>query len=258
MGNNGGSVEMKSGADYETAIINGNAELKHLNSTAGKQSAYMDAVFTISEDGVYTKVDSTSYAKTYTELYDGSKTAFDNEGKYTTPATTNNYGVYDVVNEKDVNTMTEAELGKTTGTMRLKDIVDIYVLGYGLINASATVNSVKVETYQKLDTSKYFHASNAPVESGYKPDGTSDNPIKIAYQQHLSLLRMFNYMNFEITKDINMYTGYNLALVDEAFTGTVNANGKKVNVISADKKSGTVATMFAYQPLAFDWLVVVG
>ena len=219
-------------------------------TTDGKESAFMDSVFTISVDGVYTKVNGGG--KTYTELYDGSNTAFNASGKYTTPVTSNAYGKYDVVSEK--NAFAEAN---TTGTMRLKDIVDIYVLGYGLSKTTATVEGATVNTYQKSNTSKYFHASGAPAESpAYKPDGTTDNPIKIAYQQHLSLLRMFNFMNFTVTNDITMYTGYNLALVDEAFTGKVNAGGKSINVRSAQSVEGTNAVMFAYQPESFTWLVV--
>ncbi|MBR2334206.1 MAG: hypothetical protein IKA59_02565, partial [Clostridia bacterium] len=119
------------------------------------------------------------------------------------------------------------------------------------------VNGASIDTFAKSNTSKYFHATGAPSESPtYKPDGTADNPIKIAYQQHLSLIRMFNYMNFELKDDITMYTGYELAQVDEAFTGTITANGKKINVRSAEVTSGGNAVMFAYQPQTFTWLIV--
>jgi hypothetical protein len=223
-------------------------------TTEGKESAFMDSVFTISVDGVYTKVNGGG--KTYTELYDGSETAFENDGIYKNPVTTDKYGKYDVVGEKNLPLSGDAQL-KTTGSMRLKDIVDIYVLGYGLSKTTITMDGNDIGTYQKSNTSKYFHASGAPTESpAYKPDGTADNPIKIAYQQHLSLLRMFNFMNFTVTNDITMYTGYNLALVDEAFTGTVKADGKSINVRSADKLEGANAVMFAYQPQSFTWLVI--
>ena len=220
----GSFAQMKSGSDY-TPI-----------STDGKQSAYMDAVFTINADGVYTRVAPTSYAKTYTELYNGSNTAFEKSGNdyIYSNAVGQAYGIYDVVGEK--NTMAGTN---TTGSMRLKDIVDIYVLGYGL--TKKTVG--EIDTFKKESTSKYFHAIDSDAnDDNYKPDGTEGNPIIIAYQQHLSLLRMFNYMNFELAGDIKMYTGYSLAIVDEAFTGTVDANGHEVNF-----RNGTAGQMFAYQ-----------
>ena len=247
----GSNLEMVDGITY-TPISTKTVDDNNVSS------AFMDAIFTINEEGVYTKVDGyqtayrNKYVKSYTALYDGSVSAFDNSGKYTTPVTTNNYGLYDVVSEKDVFAGTN-----TTGTRRLKDIVDIYVLGYGLTKTSATVNGASIDTFAKSNTSKYFHATGAPSESPtYKPDGTADNPIKIAYQQHLSLIRMFNYMNFELKDDITMYTGYELAQVDEAFTGTITANGKKINVRSAEVTSGGNAVMFAYQPQTFTWLIV--
>lgn len=247
----GSNLEMVDGITY-TPISTKTVDDNNVSS------AFMDAIFTINEEGVYTKVDGyqtayrNKYVKSYTALYDGSVSAFDNSGKYTTPVTTNNYGLYDVVSEKDVFAGTN-----TTGTRRLKDIVDIYVLGYGLTKTSATVNGAAIDTFAKSNTSKYFHATGAPSESPtYKPDGTADNPIKIAYQQHLSLIRIFNYMNFELKDDITMYTGYNLAQVDEAFTGTITANGKKINVRSAEITSGGNAVMFAYQPQTFTWLIV--
>ena len=247
----GSNLEMVDGITY-TPISTNTVDDNNVSS------AFMDAIFTINEEGIYTKVDGyqtayrNKYVKSYTALYDGSVSAFDNSGKYTTPVTTNNYGLYDVVSEKDVFAGTN-----TTGTRRLKDIVDIYVLGYGLTKTSATVNGAAIDTFAKSNTSKYFHATGAPSESPtYKPDGTADNPIKIAYQQHLSLIRMFNYMNFELKDDITMYTGYELAQVDEAFTGTITANGKKINVRSAEVTSGGNAVMFAYQPQTFTWLIV--
>jgi hypothetical protein len=245
-------IDWKAGTDYTPASADSNA--------TAVESAFMDAVFAISSENAYTKVATygtaykNKYVKTYDQLYAGSKTAFDGDSKYTTPVTVKNYGIYDVVAEKDVFAGVN-----TTGTMRLKDIVDIYVLGYGLTRTTATVNGASIDTFKKEATSKYFHASGVTESPAYKPDGTSSNPIKIAYQQHLSLIRMFNYMHFELSKDIKMYTGYELPVVDEAFTGTIQSNGHTVNVRSAELTApdeDKVAVWFVYQPLAFDWLII--
>ncbi|MBO5655300.1 MAG: hypothetical protein J6S32_04645, partial [Clostridia bacterium] len=219
-------------------------------------SAFMDAVFEIDADGDYTKVNGGG--KTYDELYNGSTTAFNGDGYYYGDTVTGGHGSYDVI--VGYNIMTGADndsVAKVRGSMRLVDIVDIYVLGYGTVKA----NYSDASTIQKLNTSKYFHATGAPgyaphSESGYKPNGTTNGRIKLSYQQHLSLLRMFNYMNFEVTRDIKMYTGYKLAVVNEAFIGSVTSNSHVVNVRSAEESSSGKATLFAYQPLAFDWLVI--
>ena len=78
-------------------------------------------------------------------------------------------------------------------SMRLRDIVDTYVLGYEL--TKTTVG--EIATYAKATTSKYVGTA----------DGTDDNRIGIAYQQHLNLVRMFNYMNFTLNRDVTVYTG---------------------------------------------------
>jgi hypothetical protein len=59
-----------------------------------------------------------------------------------------------------------------------------------------------------------------------------------------------------------MYTGYTLKVVDEAFTGSVNANGHFVNVRNeesskdfvSDADGTTYPQFFAYQNANFTWL----
>ncbi|MBO5982427.1 MAG: hypothetical protein J6Q06_00945, partial [Clostridia bacterium] len=227
-----------------TTIVEKDAENK--DATIDLNSEFMNAVFEIDTTGKLTQI-TNGGGISYDALYAGSTSSF--VGGIYGEANSVAYGTYDVVKEK--NAISGAN---NTGSMRLVDIVDIYVLGYGLID----VTQNEIETFKKLDTSKYFHASDTSAnDSNYMPNGTnSDNGrIKIAYQQHLSLLRMFNYMNFEVTRDIKMYTGYKLAVVNEAFIGSVTSKGHVVNVRSAEQSSSGKATMFI-QPLAFDWLVI--
>ena len=187
-----------------------------LNST-GKTSAYMDSVFEISADGTYTRI---AGGVSYDTLYDGSSTAYV-DGIYLN-AIEVSYGKYDMVGEKN------AIAGKnTTGSMRLRDIVDTYVLGYELSAYTSGTGDSAVATYRKSTTSKYVGTA----------DGTSDNRIGIAYQQHLNLIRMFNYMNFTLNRNVTMYTGYKLYMVDEAFTGTMTAGSYVINVRDASVKA---------------------
>jgi hypothetical protein len=208
----------------------------------GKTSAYMDSVFEIN-NGTYTRI---SGGVSYTELMKGSTSSFDGNRVYL-DALDVEYGKYDVVSEKN------AIAGKnTTGSMRLRDIVEVYVLGYELTAHNVGTGESAISTVKKSSTSKYVGTA----------DGTVGNEIKVAYQQHLSLIRMFNYMNFVITKDVTMYTGYTLKVVDEAFTGSVNANGHFVNVRNeesskdfvSDADGTTYPQFFAYQNANFTWL----
>ncbi|MBR7162676.1 MAG: hypothetical protein IKD35_01745, partial [Clostridia bacterium] len=256
-----GFVQTKDGKDYEPLSTVSDEE-NYVTS-----SAFMNAVFTINANNEYTRVAGYQtayrykYVKTYTDLYNGSMTAFKNQ--IYSDAVGQPYGLYDVVSEYNIAITAESKIN-TRGSMRLKDIVDIYVLGYGLTRTDVSVSDGKISSFKKETTSKYFHAiADEANNDGYKPDGTDGNPIKIAYQQHLSLLRMFNYMSFEIVGDIKMYTGYNLAVVDEAFTGKIDAKGHEVNF-----RNGTAGQMFVYQSnngadtgaeertITYDWVVV--
>ena len=229
-------------------LVDGNASYDQdgidyapLNSD-GKTSAYMNSVFEISADGTYTRI---AGGVSYDTLYDGSSTAYV-DGIYLN-AIEREYGTYDMVGEKN------AIAGKnTTGSMRLRDIVDTYVLGYELSAYTSGTGESAIATYRKSTTSKYVGTA----------DGTADNRIGIAYQQHLNLIRMFNYMNFTLNRDVTMYTGYKLYMVDEAFTGTIEANGHEVNVRSSesnkdfvdDEDDTTYPQFFAYQDVNFTWL----
>ena len=194
---------------------------------------YLDSVFEILPDGTYDLIEGGS---TYTVLYTGSNSILIN-GKYPTRNDSNvsEAGTYDVISKEDV-AGTET---RPRESMRLRDIVDTYVLGYEI----SMVKSDEIDTYQKATTSKYVGEAN----------GTTAKPINIAYQQHVNLIRMFNYMVFNLKRDITTYTGYTLAVVDEAFTGTVNDGGFKIKVhdvstyvaLTSDERAAYTANSFA-------------
>ena len=195
---------------------------------------YLDSVFEILPDGTYDLIEGGS---TYTELYTGSNSILIN-GKYPTRNDSSNVseaGTYDVISKEDV-AGTET---RSRESMRLRDIVDTYVLGYEI----SMVKSGEIDTYQKATTSKYVGEAN----------GTTAKPINIAYQQHVNLIRMFNYMVFNLKRDITTYTGYTLPVVDEAFTGTVNDGGYKIKVhdvstyvaLTPEEKAAYTANSFA-------------
>ncbi|MBQ9107461.1 MAG: InlB B-repeat-containing protein [Clostridia bacterium] len=245
-------------------LVDGNASYDQdgidyapLNST-GKTSAYMNSVFEISADGTYTRI---AGGVPYDTLYVGSTSIFIESGApggYVVYPTSDQKdskpesNTYDVINEYLAGSETNAR-----ESMRLRDIVDTYVLGYEL--TKTTVG--EIATYAKATTSKYVGEANG-VAYSTDPD-TKAKPINIAYQQHLNLIRMFNYMNFTLNKDVTMYTGYKLYMVDEAFTGTIESNGHEVNVRSSesnkdfvddDDDDTTYPQFFAYQDVNFTWL----
>ena len=209
-------------------------------SSEGKTSAYLDSVFTITAGGTYTRI---AGGVSYDTLYDGSKTAYV-DGIYLN-AIEREYGKYDMVGEKN------AIAGdNTTGSMRLRDIVDTYVLGYELSVYTSGTGESAIATYRKSTTSKYVGTA----------DGTDDNRIGIAYQQHLNLIRMFNYMNFTLNRNVTMYTGYKLYMVDEAFTGTMTAGSYVINVRDASVKAlyngSNYPVFFANQTAPYTWLKI--
>ena len=227
-------------------------------SSEGKTSAYLDSVFTITTDDTYTRI---AGGVSYDTLYVGSTSIFIESGApggYVVYPTSDQQGlltprnVYDVIVYNLNGNEAEYISGSTSNpreSMRLRDIVDTYVLGYEL--TKTTVG--EIITYAKATTSKYVGEAN----------GTTAKPINIAYQQHLNLIRMFNYMNFTLNRDVTMYTGYKLYMVDEAFTGTIEANEHEVNVRSSesnkdfeddDDDDTTYPQFFAYKDVNFTWL----
>ena len=214
-----------------------------LNSD-GKTSAYMNSVFEISADGTYTRI---AGGVSYDTLYDGSNSIYIENGEYVVYPTSDQkdskpeLNTYDVINEYLAGSETNAR-----ESMRLRDIVDTYVLGYEL--TKTTVG--EIITYAKSTTSKYVGTA----------DGTADNRIGIAYQQHLNLIRMFNYMNFTLNRNVTMYTGYKLYMVDEAFTGTMTAGSYVINVRDASVKAldngSNYPVFFANQTAPYTWLKI--
>ena len=205
----------------------------------------MNTIFEIN-DGNYNRI---AGGVDYTALYNGSTSIF-LAGVYPESgqsASKPNRGIYDVISVEKL----ASNQDKPRESMRLCDIVDVYVLGYELSNTKVD----DIDTHRKASTSKYV--GNAK--------GTTDSAIKVSYQQHLNLLRMFNFMNFDLTKDVTMYTGYELPVIDKAFTGSVNANEHTVNVRSAkgmadfvvdDGDASTHPQFFKHQSENFAWATI--
>ena len=215
------------------------------SNSDGVTSAYMNTIFEIN-DGNYNRI---AGGVDYTTLYNGSTSIFI-AGVYPESgqsASKPDRDIYDVISVEKL----ASNQDKPRESMRLCDIVDVYVLGYELSNTKVD----DIDTHRKASTSKYV---------GNKK-GTTESAIKVSYQQHLNLLRMFNFMKFDLTKDVTMYTGYELPVIDKAFTGSVNANGHTVNVRSAkgmadfvadDGDTSTHPQFFKHQSENFAWATI--
>ena len=215
------------------------------SNSDGVTSAYMNTIFEIN-DGNYNRI---AGGVDYTTLYNRSTSIYI-AGVYPESgqsASKPDRDIYDVISVEKL----ASNQDKPRESMRLCDIVDVYVLGYELSNTKVG----DIDTHRKASTSKYV--GNAK--------GTTDSAIKVSYQQHLNLLRMFNFMNFDLTKDVTMYTGYELPVIDKAFTGSVNANEHTVNVRSAkgmadfvvdDGDTSTHPQFFKHQSENFAWATI--
>ncbi len=167
-----------------------------------------NAIYGVNNDTYVAKSNTYGTAKSYDDLYNGSKSNYNN-GVMGESATTK--GSYDVVTDRQPMVGANESGIAPRESMRLGDIIDTYVLKYEISQADITIGGKTVQTYKKADSSAYVG----------RADGTTVNRIGIVHQQHLSLISMFNYMNFELKKDITMYTGYVLKPSPEAFIGTV-------------------------------------
>ncbi len=145
-------------------------------------------------------------------------------------------GDYDVLADVRLTRMDGEELSKTNRheSMRLADIIDIYLLMYAKTEQMFEVEGVNVEVFGKTSDSWLVGTAK----------GTDSAPVKIVNQQGVALLRELRFATFSLENSVNMYLTYTLQTARGAFFGKVIAGGgKAVYIASWDG----VQKMFEYE-----------
>lgn len=140
-------------------------------------------------------------SKTFNELMSGSVTGYGTQNKYYyTGESAPTKGTFDVLDDVQLTALsaigTQAE-ENARQSMRLRDIVSVYLMMYSLSKTTGTLtseNTFNVNVYA-LSSSSWLVGS---------ADGTQSNPIAIANKQNVSLLRQLPFATFTLKANISI------------------------------------------------------
>lgn len=177
-------------------------------------------------------------AKTYDELMSGSVSGYGTTNKYYHESETSvTKGEYDVLDDVVLTKISVDNKENARQSMRLADIVKVYLLMYSLNETQATDSG-------NLNGANVYAISTSSWLVG-TADGTSENAISIANKQNVSLLRELRFASFTLKANVSIEIA---STFSGAFYGSVNAGAYK---ITCDK-----AMFEAYANDASAWLSV--
>lgn len=177
-------------------------------------------------------------AKTYDELMSGSVSGYGTTNKYYHESETSvTKGEYDVLGDVVLTKISVDNKENARQSMRLADIVKVYLLMYSLNETQATDSG-------NLNGANVYAISTSSWLIG-TADGTSQNAIFIANKQNVSLLRELRFASFTLKANVSIEIA---STFSGAFYGSVNAGAYK---ITCDK-----AMFEAYTNDASAWLSV--
>lgn len=176
-GNVGAITASSSGATIDNAF--------YLASSAWTRSSGTLAV----SDG------SLGTAKTYTQLMQGSVSGYSVSGsEYYRYAGTMLGGDFDMLDDFNYSEQTTENIQKMNArqSLRLKDIVDVYMLMYDVKETNVTVDSKTIKVYT-------ISSSSWLVGDKHGVDG---DEIEIGNRQQVALLRELRFASFVLTSDV--------------------------------------------------------
>ena len=176
-GNVGAITASSSGATIDNAF--------YLASSAWTRSSGTLAV----SDG------SLGTAKTYTQLMQGSVSGYSVSGsEYYRYAGTKLGGDFDMLDDFNYSEQTTENIQKMNArqSLRLKDIVDVYMLMYDVKETNVTVDSKTIKVYT-------ISSSSWLVGNKHGVDG---DEIEIGNRQQVALLRELRFASFVLTSDV--------------------------------------------------------
>lgn len=177
-------------------------------------------------------------AKTYDKLMSGSVSGYGTTNKYYHESETSvTKGEYDVLDDVVLTKISVDNKENARQSMRLADIVKVYLLMYSLNETQATDSG-------NLNGANVYAISTSSWLVG-TADGTTAKPIAIANKQNVSLLRELRFASFTLKANVSIEIA---STFSGAFYGSVNAGAYK---ITCDK-----AMFEAYANGASAWLSV--
>lgn len=206
------------------------------NGGTVNDSTYLaNAVWSKDGNGKIAYAGGNGTAKSYAELMDGSISGYGNDNKYYYAGDTpNQKGVYDVIDDVALTSIDVQNNSNPRQSMRLRDIVDVYLLMYSLSETTASGGEINGARTYTISTTSWL------VDNKH---GTSEtDAIVIANKQNVALLRQLRFATFVLMVDLISYEAQSFG---GAFYGTIYQNGHSnptdwLNASFADVTKATI------------------
>lgn len=174
-------------------------------------------------------------AKSYEKLMGGSISGYGKDNKYYYAGETpNTKGVYDVIDDVLLTKLDVDNKSNPRQSMRLRDIVDVYLLMYSLSETTASGGDINGARTYTISTTSWL--------VGEKHGTSKADAIVIANKQNIALLRQLRFATFVLMVDL---TSYEAQSFGGAFYGTIYQNGHSnptewLNASFADVTKATI------------------
>lgn len=170
-------------------------------------------------------------SKTFNELMSGSVSGYGEQNKYYyTGETAPTKGTFDVLDDVQLTALsaigTQAE-ANARQSMRLRDIVSVYLMMYSLSKTTGTLTSEN----NKFNVNVYALSESSWLVGS--ADGTQIKPIAIANKQNVSLLRQLPFATFTLKANISIditstFAGAFFGIVTSETDSAGNSLGYKI------------------------------
>lgn len=185
-------------------------------------------------------------AKTYDELMSGSVSGYGTTNKYYHESETSvTKGEYDVLGDVVLTKISVDNKENARQSMRLADIVKVYLLMYSLNETQATDSG-------NLNGANVYAISTSSWLVG-TADGTSENAIFIANKQNVSLLRELRFASFTLKANVSIEIA---STFSGAFYGSVTSATNESGTSYGYKITCDKAMFEAYSNDTKEWLSV--
>lgn len=199
VGTTSASVKVKKVVSLVQITANGGSVNPFTTSSATVENSYHMTNAVWQKGSGFVNVSGKS--KTFNELMSGSVTGYGTQNKYYyTGETAPTKGTFDVLDDVQLTALsaigTQAE-ENARQSMRLRDIVSVYLMMYSLSTTTGTLtseNTFNVNVYALSESSWLVGSA----------DGTQSKPIAIANKQNVSLLRQLPFATFTLKANISI------------------------------------------------------
>lgn len=180
-------------------------------------STYLDnAVWSKDGSGTISFVGGNGTPKSYADLMGGSISGYGKDNKYYYAGNTpNKKGDYDVIDDVPLTSIDVQNNSNPRQSMRLRDIVDVYLLMYSL-------SETKAKESGDINGARTYTISTTSWLVGKKHGTSETDAIVIANKQNIALLRQLRFATFVLMVDL---TSYEAQSFGGAFYGTIYQNG---------------------------------